>query len=46
MSRIMGNLMGNAIGVDIGGSKIVAGVVDESGTILDREDRSTPHRST
>jgi glucokinase len=31
-----------AIGVDIGGTKVAAGVVDESGCILDRERRATP----
>ncbi|WP_375485417.1 ROK family glucokinase [uncultured Jatrophihabitans sp.] len=34
--------MGLAIGVDIGGTKVAAGVVDDSGTILDRERRDTP----
>jgi glucokinase len=31
-----------AIGVDIGGTKVAAGVVDENGVILDRERRATP----
>ncbi len=31
-----------AIGVDIGGTKISAGVVDAAGRVLDRERRSTP----
>jgi glucokinase len=31
-----------AIGVDIGGTKVAAGVVDESGAIIDRERRDTP----
>jgi glucokinase len=31
-----------AIGVDIGGTKVAAGVVDEDGTIIDTERRSTP----
>jgi len=31
-----------AIGVDIGGTKISAGVVDGSGTVIDRERRPTP----
>jgi glucokinase len=31
-----------AIGVDIGGTKVAAGVVDEQGRVLDRERRSTP----
>lgn len=35
-----------AIGVDIGGTKVAAGVVDEQGRILHRVRRSTPHRST
>jgi glucokinase len=30
------------IGVDIGGTKVAAGVVDEAGRILDRERRDTP----
>ncbi|MEO9139360.1 MAG: ROK family glucokinase [Jatrophihabitans sp.] len=34
--------MGLAIGVDIGGTKLAAGIVDESGAILDRERRDTP----
>lgn len=35
-----------AIGVDIGGSKVVAAVVDEVGRICDRTDRTTPERTT
>jgi glucokinase len=31
-----------AIGVDIGGTKVAAGVVDESGAVIDRERRPTP----
>lgn len=31
-----------AIGIDIGGTKIIGGVVDGSGAILDRERRETP----
>ncbi len=31
-----------AIGVDIGGTKVAAGVVDESGRVIDRERRDTP----
>ena len=31
-----------AIGVDIGGTKVSAGVVDENGAVLDRERRPTP----
>jgi glucokinase len=31
-----------AIGVDIGGTKVAAGVVDEAGRVIDRERRDTP----
>jgi len=31
-----------AIGVDIGGTKVAAGVVDEQGRVIDRERRDTP----
>jgi glucokinase len=31
-----------AIGVDIGGTKVAAGVVDEDGRVIDRERRDTP----
>lgn len=34
-----------AIGVDIGGTKVAAGVVDTSGAVLGRARRDTPHRS-
>ncbi len=34
------------VGVDIGGTKIAAGVVDAEGRVLDRTRRETPHRST
>ncbi|AZZ39813.1 ROK family glucokinase [Acidipropionibacterium jensenii] len=34
-----------SIGIDIGGTKVAAGVVDESGTILRRLRRPTPSRS-
>jgi glucokinase len=34
--------MGLTIGIDVGGTKIAAGVVDESGTIIDRAHRDTP----
>lgn len=34
------------IGVDIGGSKVLAGVVDALGTVRDRLQLVTPHRST
>jgi glucokinase len=34
--------VGLAIGVDIGGSKVAAGVVDEDGAVLDRARRDTP----
>ncbi|WP_216842555.1 ROK family glucokinase [Arthrobacter sp. NEB 688] len=35
-----------AIGVDIGGTKVAAGLVDGSGAVLRRTRRDTPHRST
>jgi glucokinase len=35
-----------AIGIDIGGTKVAGGVVDERGTITYRARRDTPHRST
>ena len=35
-----------ALGIDIGGTKVAGGVVDESGTITHRTRRDTPHRST
>ncbi|MBI0294295.1 ROK family glucokinase [Streptomyces sp. PRKS01-29] len=35
--------MGLTIGVDIGGTKIAAGVVDEEGSILETSQVSTPH---
>jgi glucokinase len=34
--------MGLAIGVDIGGSKVAAGVVDDDGRVIDQERRATP----
>lgn len=34
--------MGLTIGVDVGGTKVLAGVVDEDGRILDRDRQSTP----
>jgi len=34
------------IGVDIGGSKIAAALVDESGRVVARADRTTPRRTT
>jgi glucokinase len=34
--------MALAIGVDIGGTKVAAGVVDDEGRVLDRERRDTP----
>jgi glucokinase len=34
--------VGLTIGVDIGGTKVAAGVVDDEGNILDRERRDTP----
>ncbi|GAA6525748.1 ROK family glucokinase [Intrasporangium sp. DVR] len=38
-----GNL---AIGIDIGGTKVAGGVVDDRGAIRHRSRRDTPHRST
>lgn len=35
-----------AIGVDIGGTKVAAGLVDDRGTVTAREYADTPHRST
>lgn len=35
-----------AIGIDIGGTKVAGGVVDEAGVIVHRTRRDTPHRST
>ena len=35
-----------AIGVDVGGSKVLAGVVDVDGVVLERIWRRTPHRSS
>ncbi len=37
--------MSLAIGIDIGGTKVAGGVVDEKGEILARARRDTPHRS-
>lgn len=37
--------MSLAVGVDIGGTKVAAGVVDTEGRVIDRERRSTPSRS-
>jgi glucokinase len=34
-----------AVGVDIGGTKVAAGLVDAAGTIVGRARRDTPHRS-
>src|SRR5207247_4903601 len=36
---------GHAIGLDLGGTKILAGVVGRDGTIVRRHERSTPHDS-
>ncbi len=38
--------MGLTIGVDVGGTKIAAGVVDESGEILEEARRSSPAKDT
>jgi glucokinase len=35
----------HAIGVDVGGTKILAGVVARDGTVVRRHERSTPHES-
>lgn len=35
-----------SIGIDIGGTKVAGGIVDEHGRILQRTRRDTPHRST
>ena len=37
--------MSLAIGIDIGGTKVAGGVVDDNGEILARARRDTPHRS-
>lgn len=37
---------GLSIGVDIGGTKVAAGVVTEAGEVVARARRDTPHRST
>ncbi|GAA4123323.1 ROK family glucokinase [Knoellia locipacati] len=37
--------MSLAIGIDIGGTKVAGGVVDEDGQVLVRTRRDTPHRS-
>ena len=38
-------MSGLAIGIDIGGTKVAGGVLDESGTIVHSARRDTPHRS-
>lgn len=38
--------MSLAIGIDIGGTKVAGGLVDERGTVIARARRDTPHRST
>lgn len=38
--------MNYAIGIDIGGTKVAGGLVDEKGVVIERARRSTPHRST
>ena len=35
-----------AIGIDIGGTKVAGGLVDEEGQVLERMRRDTQHRST
>ena len=44
--RVGGRLMGLTIGVDVGGTKVAAGVVDEDGTILKRARRESPATDT
>ena len=34
-----------AIGIDIGGTKVAGGIVDDEGRVLHRSRRDTPHRS-
>ncbi|HEY7717691.1 MAG TPA: ROK family protein, partial [Pedococcus sp.] len=34
-----------AIGIDIGGTKVAGGIVDDEGQVLHRSRRDTPHRS-
>lgn len=38
--------MSLAIGIDIGGTKVAGGLVDEDGQVIARARRDTPHRST
>ena len=38
--------MSLAIGIDIGGTKVAGGLVDEEGNVIARARRDTPHRST
>ena len=38
--------MGVSVGVDVGGTKIIAGVPGPDGRLLDREDRATPDRTS
>lgn len=38
--------MSLAIGIDIGGTKVAGGLVDERGCVIARARRDTPHRST
>lgn len=42
MVRDASTSVGNAIGIDIGGTKIFGGVVDSTGVIIDTERRDTP----
>jgi glucokinase len=44
-SRWKGLRMGLSIGVDVGGTKVAAGVVDEQGKIIEKLKRSTPAAS-
>ena len=43
--RTLQSLQRPAIGVDIGGTKVAAGLVDTDGRVLQRARRETPHRS-
>ncbi|HMC09559.1 MAG TPA: ROK family protein, partial [Actinomycetota bacterium] len=37
--------MGNALAVDVGGTKLAAGIVDEEGCLLEQEETATPSTS-
>lgn len=38
--------MSLAVGIDIGGTKVAGGLVDDEGNVIARARRDTPHRST